>query len=253
MSYLFRISNPYTNELVLSDQAQGLVCVGRASLIQMVQPSLTGNPVSGQAHAITGGYQVYRLYHSNNNPVLFAIDIYQQFCRISSVANPAPGVWDVTVYAVGSQQYYFGVYMQEEVRVWGFSWFSDLLDPSIGSIRRADNSIAYDFSRRNLLFPKGFGSAPVPSAQSTIGIPYLANTVVLGTPAGFRNVTRFGIKRVYTEKYINCWSGGNGQIRQSEECIFAQETGGIDEGQGDTDDSNFSAAAFIVIEGQNLP
>ncbi|MDQ2820677.1 MAG: hypothetical protein M3Y65_09815 [Pseudomonadota bacterium] len=253
MSYLLRITNPNTNELVLSDQAQGLVCVGRATLISMVQPSVTGNPVNGQAHAVTGGYQVYRLTHSNSNPVLFAIDIYQQFCRITSVSNPSPGVWDVTVYAVGGQQFYYGVRYQVEVRVWGFSWFNELLDPRIGSIRRADGGIAYDFSRRNMLFPKGFGTAPVPSAQSTIAIPSLVNTVVLGTPAGYRNVTRFGIKRVYTERYINCWSGGNGQIRQSEECVFAQETGGIDEGQGDTDDSDFSPASFIVIEGQDLP
>ena len=251
MSFLLRISNPNTNELVVSDQATGLCCIGRAVLQTIVQPSGDANTGAGR----TSGYSVYRVYHPN--PVIFALDMGYgangTVCCVLGVSQPAAGVWDVTIFA-GNAGNVDGnnFYAQYEIAVWGFSWYNEVLDPRIGTIRDANNNLKWDFSRRNLLFPRAFGVAH-PNGNPSTFTP-VGRQVILGTTNSYRNTVTYGSqgKGRYTRNYFNAWRGGLGQVYQVEVSKFWSFTGGIDEG-GDNNDAEMYDTSFIILEGQDFP
>lgn len=252
MSYLLRISNPNTNELVVSDGAQGLYCIGRAVLQgSVVQPSGDANSGAGR----TSGYSVYRVF--SDNPVIFALDMGYgangTVCCILGVNQPAAGVWDVTVFAGNAGNVDAnGFYAQYELAVWAYSWTNVVSDPSIMTIRDVNGNLKWDFSRRNLLFPRATGIAPVNGNATNFGA--VGRQVVIGTTNSYRNTVTYGSggKGRYTRNYFNAWRGGGGQIYQTEVSKFWSFTGGIDEG-GDNNDSEQYDTPFIILEGQDLP
>lgn len=250
MSYFLRISNPYTNELVISDQAQGMCCVGRAQLIQTVQPS--GSTALGGGGKVNG-YQVYRIYHPN--PVIFALDLSGAgtLCTILGTSQPAAGVWDVTVYAGNAgQDTGEGFFTQYEIAVWAFSWYNDVLDPKVLSIRDGNNNLKWDFSRRNLLFPRAFGVSP--GTGGYVNFSAVTRPVVIGATGSYRNTVGYGVngKNRFTRNYFRVWTGSGGQIYQYEVAKFSQATGGIFEGD-DNNDAIYYDTPFIILEGQDLP
>lgn len=250
MSFLLSITNP-NNELVVSDAAQGLCCIGRATLQTLVQPTGDANSGAGRSN----GYAVYRVFHPN--PVIFALDMGYgangTVCNILGVSQPAAGVWDVTVFAGNAGNVDGnGFYAQYDIAVWAFSWFNDVLDPRVFSMRDANNNLKWDFSRRNLLFPRVFGAASWNGGPFNFGS--LGRQVVMGACTSWRNTVTYGSqgKGRYTRNYFNAWRGGSGQLYQVEVSKFWSFTGGIDEG-GDDNNAQYDNSPFILLEGQDFP
>lgn len=181
MSYGLKITNP-SGQLVLSSDAKGLYCIGRAALQgSVVQPS--GTATSGYPGR-TMGYSVYRISHGG--PIIPAIDLpLNMRVSIVSVSQPSSGVWDITAYC-GDTADSNGFDVQYQVDVWAFGF--PLSAPSgYGMlIRDAGGNIAYDLTRPHLLFPRAFVNFP--SDNSGVTIPSLSRAVVIGAPCSYRRL-----------------------------------------------------------------
>lgn len=173
MSYGLKITNP-SGQLVLSSDAKGLYCIGKAALQgSVVQPSgVATNPSPGRVW----GYSTYRISHGG--PIIPAIDLpLNRWVSIVSVNQPFAGAWDISVHC-GDSPDGDGFHTQYQVDVWAFGF--PLSAPSgYGMlIRDAGENIAYDLTKPNLLFPRAF--VTFPADGSAVTIPALTRPVVIG-------------------------------------------------------------------------
>lgn len=174
MSFLLKVTNP-NQELVLSSDAKGMYCIGRAVYQGIVHPS--GSP-TGVSPGAQWGYSTYRISHPG--PIIAAIDLpLNKHVGIVSVTQPLAGVWEITCYCGDTSDSYSFDTAQYPIDVWAFGVPATILNSSIGYIRAADGSVAYDFSRPNLLFPRAH--IVVPQGGSAT-IPALTRPVALGCP-----------------------------------------------------------------------
>ena len=176
MIFKMRFRNP-GQDLVLSGDAKGLTCIGRAALQgSVVQPS--GN-ATGVSPGRRWGYSTYRIAH--DGPVIWAVDMpLNSSVGIISSAEVAPGIWEVVCYCGSSPDAYQFDAVQSTLAVWAFGFVSTLYD---GGIRAAfynvDTSLAYDLSRPNPLFPVASG---ISDGTAYMQIPALTRPVVMGCP-----------------------------------------------------------------------
>ena len=179
--YGARVSNPTTGVLVLSSEASGLYCIGRASLLgSVVQASgLVTSPNPGRI----AGHSTYRIAHAG--PIIAAVDLpANRRVGINSVTQSSPGVWDIEVYSGSQATDAEGFSTQSEVAVWAYGLVSAAPSGWGGVIRRADGSIAYDLTRANPLFPRASVMLG-PGYGSDTTILVLTRPVMLGTPTSY--------------------------------------------------------------------
>lgn len=240
-----RISNQNSGELVLSDQGKGLYCIGKCALQTLVQPG--GSATAGRPGR-TYGYSIYRIFHPL--PVVFAVDLPNgKNVSIMEVTEVAAGVWDAVVYCGDSPDGYGFDTVQYAVDVWAYSYPTGILDPNIGYIKDANNGVAYDFSRPNLLFPRFRGMT---NGYNAVGISALNRPVVMGLPTSYT----FGDEALPANRwafasYVNVWRRSGNTLAEVSITKQRWEYSNIEP----INDSNSGAAntSFFIIEGDQLP
>lgn len=175
MSFKLYVSNPNTGDLVVSSDAHGLYCVGKAALqgsvVQASGSATAGNP------GRTWGYSTYRIAHAG--PIIAAIDLpLNKRVGIISVTQPLAGTWDILCYCGDTADSYGFDTVQYAIDVWAFGTAQTALDSSIFRIWDSSGNLSHDFSRPNLLFPRAY----VLSTGTGVTIPSLTRPVALGTP-----------------------------------------------------------------------
>lgn len=244
MSYGLKIINP-SNELVVSSDANGLYCIGKATLQgSVVQPSGTATTSGGRQW----GYSVYRISHSGS--IVPALDLpLNKTVGVHSVTQPSAGVWDITVYC-GDSPDANGFDTQYQLDVWAFGIPSTILGTVGLALYNSSGGLAYDFSRPNLLFPRAYVSG---ANYSSVTIPSLTRPVVIGCPTSdLQGRYYLTINSAYSHWLRWGWKRTSStSMTQASTTRFHNETFGPDQELGETNDA-YATPAFL-IEGSTLP
>lgn len=176
MSYGITIRNP-NQELVISSDAKGLFCIGRAVLQGIVQAS---GDATTSFPGRTWGYSTYRIVHAG--PIIAAIDLpIGKNVGIVSVTEVAASVWDIVCYCGDSPDAYQFDTVQYAVDVWAYG-FAPTISGNWGmAIYDAGGNVAWDLSRSNPLFPRGFAVGSISDLPKQI--PPLGRPVAMGAPS----------------------------------------------------------------------
>lgn len=180
MSYGLKIINP-SNELVISSDAMGLYCVGKAVLQgAVVQP--TGLATATFPGRKTG-YSVYRINHPGQ--IIVALDLpLGKNVGLLGVTQPAAGVWEITAHCGDGPDADTFDTTEYALDVWAFGFAQSVAEGYGLALYTASGALAWDMSRANMLFPRAY----VPSSLTVNNaIPSLARPVVIGVDS--TNVT----------------------------------------------------------------
>lgn len=246
MSYGLRVTNPGA-ELVISSDAKGLVCIGRAVLQGAVlQPA--GSATTTYPGRIWGG-STYRIAWPG--PIIAAIDLpLNKRVGIMSVTQPSAGVWDIQCHC-GDAIDGYGFDAQTAVDVWAFGLPSA---PAAGvkmAIWSANGALAYDLSRPAQLWPRGYAL----STGSALTIPALIRPVVMGCPSSWFvwSDGALTIKRYAVQGYRKTWkrtastSMVEAQVTRQRYEYSATEPRDLNE------DSGTQSVSCFILEGSSLP
>jgi hypothetical protein len=176
MSYGLKIINP-SSELVISSDAKGLYCVGKATLQgSVVQPSGTATTLSGRDY----GYSVYRI--SWSGPVLIAIDLpLNKRVAIISTTQVSSGVWEI-VCSCGDTTDAYGFDTQYAVDVWAYGFAPSTLSSYGLALYDTAGALSHDLTRPNLLYPRGYALG----TTGAVTIPSLTRPVAIGCPSSWQ-------------------------------------------------------------------
>lgn len=176
MGYGTRIRNPGT-ELVISSDAKGVYCIGKAVLQgSVVQAS--GSATSSPPGRVSG-YSVYRISHAG--PIMPAVALpVGKRVGVLSITAPSSGVWDITVYCGDTPDSNGFDTVQYEAEVWAYGMLTTAPSGWGGVIRNGAGVVVYDLTKPHPLFPQAF--ATFPSDLSAVTIPSLTKHVAMGTP-----------------------------------------------------------------------
>lgn len=247
MSFILKLSNP-ANELVISNEAFGLNCIGRAVLQQLVQPT-GGSPTAG-APGKQGGYSTYRINWPG--PVLFAVDLpLNRRVGILSVTQPAPGVWEIQCYCgAGADSYGFDA-TQYALDVWAYGVPQSPATGMVFQIFKPDGTLAYDLTKPNPLFPRAFAVGPGRGAGITI--PGLQRPVIIGCPTSyFRDDISVGSKRWALESSRSMWRRDSATTVREDVAMLQRYEYSATDPNGGSGNEVFDTPCFI-IEGATLP
>lgn len=175
MSHGIRITNP-SGELVISSDALGLYCIGKAVQQSLVQSS--GSP-TGPLPGKVSGRSVYRISHSGQ--ILVALDLpASTYVAALGIDEVSSGVWDITISAGTTLDSEAMVTTQISLDVWAFGLPpSNTLYDSYGlAIYDSAGDLAWDLSRPNPLF----GLAYIDGVGPGYTIPSLTRPVILCVP-----------------------------------------------------------------------
>lgn len=191
MTYGLKITNP-SGELVISSDAKGLTCIGRATLQgSVIQAS--GGPTSVSPGRI-GGSSTYRILHSG--PVIWAVDLpLNRYVGIIGTSQPFAGAWDVACHCGDSLDAFGFSTNQYAVDVWAFGFVPTLMDSYGMAIYDSAGTLSHDLSRPNLLFPRAFVED---SYGTPVTIPALSRPIAMGCPGSER--------RTQDRVSVNTWA-----------------------------------------------
>lgn len=246
MSYGLSIKNP-SGQLVLSSDAKGLTCIGKASLYgSVIQP--VGVATASSPGRKTG-YSVYRIDHSG--AIIVALDMpVGKRVGVKSVTQPVAGTWEITCHCGDTPDAYGFDSVEYQLDVWAFGFISTIYGSYGLAMFDAAGNLTHDLSRPNMLFPRAYLA---PSTSVNIAIPSLTRPVVVGS-AG-TNVTYdswLGGNTYEVKSYRGCWVRNTAtnviSDQYASQCYryFDVEPHGM--GDGDV----YPASGFI-LEGSNLP
>ncbi|WP_219118964.1 hypothetical protein [Janthinobacterium sp. UMAB-56] len=245
MTFKLRFRNP-GQDLVISADARGLTCIGRATLQAVVQAS--GN-ATGPSPGRRWGYSTYRIAH--DGPVIWALDMpLGSSVGIISSSEVLPGVWEVVCYCGSSLDAYQFDSVQSPLAVWAYGFVSTLYNSGIrAAFYNANGTLAYDFSRPNPLFPLASGTVN----EEFVTIPALTRPVVLGCPTSDVSYDpSAGPNRWRAEFYRAMWrrtsSTAIAPVLVSKQRWEYSATEPIGVATG-----GISPTTFIIIEGAYLP
>lgn len=244
MSYGLKLLNP-SGELVISSDAKGLFCIGKA----MLQGSVTqpyGNAASDYPGRTWGG-STYRIAWPG--PIFVAIDLpLGKFVGVMSVTQPFAGAWDINCHCGDTPDSNF-FYAQSQVDVWAFGFSSTVLENYGLAIYDTSGALAHDLSRPNLLYPRAY---VLDSGMGTT-IPALTRPVVIGCPTSYQIFD--GQPRIhrYTESFFSGTWNRSSSTHMSANLVCKQfYTYYATESRSLGDDGTSNSSAFI-IEGSTLP
>ena len=163
-------------ELTLSTDAVGLVCIGKMSL-QGVVVQASGSATADNPGRM-GGYSRYRI--SSSTPIIVAIDLpLGRHVGIISVIQVAAGVWEATCFC-GNNPDINGIDAnQYQIDVWAFAAATRYGTRGVLLRNLSTHQTAYDLSHPYPLFPRGSGVSTGP-AQNIVTV---SRPVVMGVPA----------------------------------------------------------------------
>lgn len=250
MSYGLRITNP-NSEFVVSSDANGLYCVGRASLFSLVGPS--GDATSGAGRNM--GYVIYRISHPGNIVPVLDLPLGMRV-GIQSVTQVATGVWDIKIFAETSPDAYdFGT--QNNIAVWAFGVPVSILGSYGLALYNGAGVLTHDFSRDNPLYPRGYAAGPPPAvnfaAGSAVAIPSLTRPVALGFPMGMEEGGgTINFNRAFHRNSLYGWQRDSATaIYQRRTTKFRNEVLGPDQDIAVTQDA--ATVSTFILEGSGLP
>lgn len=244
MPFGLRIRNP-SGELVIADDAQGLVCVHKATPVATVQPTgVATNPFPGRVM----GYST--LTSNHNGPILCAVDL-PLGRRVGIVAvTGSAGAWSITAYS-GATPDAYGFDVQAPLDVWVYG-FPPGPEHGWGLALRDGSVLRHDLSLPNPLYPRANVTIPVPAPGLGVPIPALTRPVAVGCASGERIITTaLGANHhadTFFRQFLNR-TGANLTVTQGTDSRY--EYLGPEPSGNDRDDF-FSTVAFIV-EGALLP
>ncbi|OBV41707.1 hypothetical protein, partial [Janthinobacterium psychrotolerans] len=153
-------------QLVVHSESHGTACIGRASLVQVVQPSSTGG-------VRTAGYS--RHTFASTLPVLWAIDL--PVGRRVGIVDTAysNGVYTIGAYCGGNPGNE-GFDQQYPVDIWAFSMITGAHAGRGLLLRNSVGAITHDFGAPNITFPVAAGDLSTMATLPAIGRP-----VVIGS------------------------------------------------------------------------
>ena len=241
-----RIRNP-GQDLVLSSDAKGLTCIGRAALYgDVVQPR---GSATGTMPGRTWGYSTYRIAH--NGPVIWALDLpLNTRVGIISSTEVYAGMWEVVCYCGSARDAYQFDTVQSAIAVWAFGFVSTRAAGFRAAIYNASGALAYDLSRPYPLFPLSSG---VSDFTANMTIPALSRPVVMGCPTSDPSYdTSGGTNRWRAEFYRGMWERiSDTLIREALACkqrweYAATEPIGVATGF-------MCPTTYLILEGARLP
>lgn len=247
MSTVLKLTNP-SNELVISSDAYGIYCIGKAALQTLVQPT-AGSP-TGPAPGKKGGYSVYRI--SWPTPVLFAVDLpLNKRAGILSITQPSAGVWEITCYCGDGVDAYGFDANQYALDVWAYGVPQSPQTGMVFQVFRKDGTLAYDLTKPNPLFPRAYAVAA--ARGSGITIPSLSRPVIMGCPtsnfadSSFMSTNHWN----YTVNHSVWRRDSATTVKEDVATLQRYEYSSVDPVGSSTDDA-FATPCFI-IEGTTLP
>ena len=245
MTFKLRFRNP-GQDLVISGDARGLTCIGRATFQGVVQAS--GN-ATGPSPGRRWGYSTYRIAH--DGPVIWALDMpLDSSIGIISSSEVSPGLWEVVCYCGSSLDAYQFDSVQSPLTVWAYGFASVLYNGGIrAAFYNANGTLAYDFSRPNPLFPLASGVAN----GNVMTIPALTRPVVMGCPTSDPSYDpSAGPNRWRAEFYRGMWRRTSSteivevMVAKQRWEYAATEPIGVDAGY-------ISPTTYLILEGALLP
>lgn len=182
MGYGLKITNP-SGELVISSDAFGLYCIGKA-VLQGSVGTATGTATSGSPGR-TWGTSKYRISH--DGPIICAIDTpVNKRVGIVGISQPSAGVWDIEAYCADTPDSYGIDGTYSALDVWAFGLPTTAPSTWGMALFTASGAPAYDLTRSNPLFPRASITSPAQASgttvSSSVAIPSLTRPVVLGHP-----------------------------------------------------------------------
>lgn len=248
MTFILKVTNP-SQELVLSSDAKGLYCIGKAVLQTLVQPTGTA---SGAIPGRVAGYSKYRI--SWPTPVVFAVDLpLNKRVGITNVTQPSVGVWEVTCYCGDTADSYGFDSNQYQLDVWAYGLPQTPMTGMVFQIlNQYDGSVSYDLTRPNPLFPRAYAN---PAARgSGMTIPSLSRPVVLGCPT----TTSAGDNFMSTNHYS--FDSTRSMWRRTSTTTVVEETVWLQRYEYNATQPNGNGAGYephsspcFIIEGATLP
>lgn len=246
MSFGLSIKNP-SSQLVLSSEAKGLTCIGKATLYgAVVQP--TGSATASSPGRKTG-YSVYRINHSG--PIVVALDLpLNKRVGVMSVTEPVAGTWEITCHCGDTPDAYLIDAVEYQLDVWVFGFISTVYGAYGLAIYDSAGSLTHDLSRPNMLFPRAY-IPPTLTTNSTI--PSLTRPVVLGSDGTNVTYDSFISGSTYSvTKYRGGWKRTSAtNLTKGNYCTQRYQYLDI-EPQGLGDGDVYKASCFI-LEGSTLP
>lgn len=234
MKTALRISN-LKQELVVHNESRGTECIGKATLLRVVQPSTSGG-------VRTAGYSTHTF--TSTKPVLWAVDL-PLGKRVGIVGTGyKSGVYTIGAYCGGNPDF-SGFDQQYAIDIWAFSTISAASSRFGLLLRNSDGAIAHDFAAPNITFPVAAGN--LSSAA------YLPAT---GRPVAIGNSPYYDVDYIDREPgYIKVDSR---QFLLRENNSVAYSTGlmfmsGLMNGNPPEGSTVSDPSPFFVIDGQFLP
>jgi len=183
MSFGLQIQNP-AGEFVLSSDAKGLHCIGRATLVgSVVQPS---GSATGGFPGRTAGYSIYRIAH--DGPIVVAADLpIGKNVAVISITQPFAGSWDIRVHCGDTPDGFSMDTIEYALDVWAFGLFTTPAGGYGLQIRDAAGALAWDLARPNPLFARAF----INGFSGPATIPSLTRPVAVGLPSTWQVTDQF--------------------------------------------------------------
>lgn len=248
MSFILSIKNP-ANELVISNEAFGLYCIGKAVLQQLVQPN--ANSPTGGAPGKQAGYSTYRI--SWPGQVIFAVDLpLNRRVGILGVTQPSAGVWDIRCYCGdGADSYGFDA-TQYALDVWAYGVPQTPMTGMVFQVFKPDGTLAWDLTRPNPLWPRGFAIGAARGGGITI--PALTRPVIIGCPA-----SSYSGDNAMTTKHYS-YESTQSMWRRDTATTVREDTAMLQRYEYSATEPNGSGSGFdtydttcFILEGATLP
>jgi hypothetical protein len=248
MPFGLRIRNP-AGELVIADDAQGLVCMHKATAGAVVQPTGTA---TGSFPGRVMGYQTHTSTH--NGPILCAVDLpLGRRVGIIDVTGSA-GAWSIKSYC-GDTPDSNGFDVQYALDVWVFG-FPPGPPHGYGMALRDGSTLKHDLSLPNPLYPRANVTIPLSPPGGGIAIPALTRPVAVGCASGERIITTvLGVNThadTFTRQFVHrIGSIAAPALTVTQGTDSRYQYFGPDPSGNDRDD--FYTTVSFIIEGSLLP
>lgn len=245
MTYGLKIVNP-GDELVLSSEARGLHCIGKAVLQgSVVQP--TGVATDSTPGRVSG-YSLYRISHPGS--IVVAIDLpLGYYVAIESVTDVGGGVWEIRAQCGNSLDADAFISTQVEVAVWAYGLPQTAPSGWGMAIFDAAGVVAWDLTKPNPLFARGY----IGGAGSAFTLPSLTRPVLIGQQSSYSILDQpagGSVRSVWTR-----WMSFNrGSSTALSTILIAQQRYRYNSPDPVvTDDVTNEPTSSFIVEGSTLP
>lgn len=226
-------------ELVVHSEARGTACIGRASLVAVVQPSISGG-------ANIAGYS--RHTFASDLPIIWAIDL-PVGRRVGIIdTGYANGVYTIGAYCGGNPNS-LGFDQQFPVDIWAFSMINGASTGSTSGLRLRNSAgiITHDFMAPNITLPIAAGDLSI----AAVVPPGIGRPVVIGS-SPYYDVTYTDLEPGYikTDRRQFALRTSDNVVAYSAGLMFRS---GSSSGTPPADSTFTEKSPFFVVDGQFLP